>query len=157
SLPSCSGLQKPGAAPCGCHTPMKRRAGAAAVSRAGVRAGTIDSSSGSASVTPAPRRKVRRGMCLFVRYIVMLLAGSAADPAPVTPPRGAGGRLRGFPPHLKPRASDDADHDGQKPVVLLRSAARDRANRRHVRILEPAAERVRHRLLDEHAQELRRV
>jgi coenzyme F420-reducing hydrogenase gamma subunit len=43
----------------------KRRTGAAAVSRVGVIAGSIDSSSGSASVTPAPRRKVRRGMCFF--------------------------------------------------------------------------------------------
>jgi hypothetical protein len=38
------------------------RPGDAAVSRSGVSAGTIDSSSGSASVTPAPRRNVRRGM-----------------------------------------------------------------------------------------------
>ena len=45
--------------------PTKRRTGAAAVSRGGVSAGTIDSSSGSASVTPAPRRNVRRGMCFF--------------------------------------------------------------------------------------------
>ena len=44
-------------------------AGAAAVRRSGVSAGTIDSSSGKASVTPAPRRNVRRGMCFFVMNI----------------------------------------------------------------------------------------
>ena len=54
--------------------PTNRRTGAAAVSRSGVSAGTIDSSSGSASVTPAPRRNVRRGMCFLATNIVCLLA-----------------------------------------------------------------------------------
>src|SRR6266850_2913438 len=40
--------------------------GLAAVLFKGVCAGTIDSSSGNATVTPAPRRNVRRERCLFV-------------------------------------------------------------------------------------------
>jgi hypothetical protein len=56
--------------------PTNRLTGAAAVRRSGVSAGTIDSSSGSASVTPAPRRNVRRAMCFFVTYIAVLLINS---------------------------------------------------------------------------------
>jgi len=51
--------------------PTNRFGGAAAVSRSGRSAGTIDSSSGSASVTPAPRRNVRRGMCFFVMNMTL--------------------------------------------------------------------------------------
>ena len=53
--------------------PTKRFTGAAAVTRSGVSAGTIDSSNGKANVTPAPRRNVRRGMCFFVINIVSIL------------------------------------------------------------------------------------
>ena len=53
------------------RSPTKRLlAGAAAVCASAVPAGTIASSSGSASVTPAPCRNVRRGMCLFVMNIM---------------------------------------------------------------------------------------
>src|SRR5579864_1092985 len=63
--PSCSGLQYPGAAPCGCQIPRNRRAGAAAVLSNGVCAGTIESSKGKPSVMPAPRRNARRGTNFF--------------------------------------------------------------------------------------------
>src|SRR5678816_34158 len=46
--------------------PQKRLFGSAAVLTSGVLAGIIESSSGNASVTPMPRRKVRRGRCFFV-------------------------------------------------------------------------------------------
>ena len=46
--------------------PQKRLFGSAAVLTSGVPAGIIESSSGSASVTPMPRRNVRRGRCFFV-------------------------------------------------------------------------------------------
>ena len=46
--------------------PQKRLFGSAAVLTSGVLAGTIESSSGSASVTPTPRRNVRRGRCFLV-------------------------------------------------------------------------------------------
>src|SRR6516162_4399483 len=48
--PSCKGLQYPGAAPCGCQIPTKRFTGLAEVWRKGVCAGTIESSSGKATV-----------------------------------------------------------------------------------------------------------
>ncbi len=46
--------------------PQKRLFGSAAVLTSRVPAGIIESSSGSASVTPIPRRNVRRGKCFFV-------------------------------------------------------------------------------------------
>ena len=47
----------------------RRVFGVAAVCASAVPAGTIDSSSGSASVTPAPRRNVRRERCFFVMNV----------------------------------------------------------------------------------------
>ena len=52
--------------PCGKKTPTNRLFGAAAVCASSVLAGTIASSNGSANVTPAPFRNVRRGICFFV-------------------------------------------------------------------------------------------
>jgi len=46
--------------------------GLAAVLFKGVCAGTIDSSSGNATVTPAPRRNVRRERCLFVMNLGLI-------------------------------------------------------------------------------------
>src|SRR3954466_1126362 len=45
--------------------PTNRLAGAAALNRIGVSAGTIASRNGRASATPAPRRNVRRGTCIL--------------------------------------------------------------------------------------------
>ena len=50
--------------------PAHRRGGRRAIAD---RAGTIASSSGSASVAPIPRRKVRRGSAIFVMNICMTL------------------------------------------------------------------------------------
>src|SRR5690349_449053 len=52
--------------------PQKRLFGLAAVLLNGVCAGTIASNSGSATVTPTPRRNVRRGMCFFVMNIAVV-------------------------------------------------------------------------------------
>ena len=54
--------------------PQKRLLGSAAVFTCAVAAGIIESSSGSASVTPMPCRKVRRGRCFLVMNIVVLRA-----------------------------------------------------------------------------------
>src|SRR6266576_5822330 len=126
--------------------PTNRRMGAAAVSRVGVSAGTIDSSSGRASVTPAPRRKVRRGMCLFVTYIVLLLPRPHRDPMLSTRLLRTCSRL-GPHPHLELRAPDHTEHDRRESVVVPGGVARDRADSRHVGVFKPAAERVRHGLL----------
>src|SRR5262249_49158217 len=71
SRPSVSGLQYPGDAPCGCQMPTNRLTGDAAVSRSGVSAGTIDSSKGSAKVTPAPPSNVPRGIYRFEMNITL--------------------------------------------------------------------------------------
>src|SRR5258708_8481409 len=107
--------------------PTKRFTGAAAVRRRGVSAGSIDSSSGSASVTPAPRRNVRRGMYFLVANMSDSLM---ADP-------------RRLDPHLKRSASDDAQHDRREAGVLFGRVLHDRANDRHVVVLDAAAHRLR--------------
>src|SRR5688572_11964045 len=99
--------------------PTKRRTGAAAVRRVGVSAGTIDSSSGRASVTPAPRRKVRRAMCFLATNIVSLLMSSYR-------------LLCRFHAHLELRAANHGEHDRREPVIVLRDLAHDGSNRRHV-------------------------
>src|SRR6185503_20139985 len=66
--PTVLGVQNPGRSPSGTKIAPKRRdgLGAAAVLATAVIAGTIDSSSGRASVTPIPRRKVRLGNDILV-------------------------------------------------------------------------------------------
>src|SRR5438105_705106 len=59
--------------PCGTKIPVKRVFGTAAVWASRVWAGTIESNSGSAKATPAPRRTARREMCFFVMNIVSTL------------------------------------------------------------------------------------
>src|SRR5215469_10911777 len=61
-----SGIQYPGAMPCGTKIPVKRVFAPAAVFAKGVCAGTMESNNGNASATPAPLRTVRREMCFLV-------------------------------------------------------------------------------------------
>src|ERR1700722_8900316 len=70
SAPTVFGVQNPGRSPSGTKIAPNRRCGFAAVLARAVRAGTIDSSSGSARVTPTPRRKVRRGNDILVMNMV---------------------------------------------------------------------------------------
>src|SRR5947207_15879616 len=62
--------------------------------------------------------------------------------------------LCAFRVRLERRAPDDRQHDRREPIVLLRRAARNGADERHVLIFEPAAERVGHQLLDADTREL---
>src|ERR1700722_19058595 len=71
--------QKVGDQPCGDSTAAKRVVGL--VAAASATAGIIDSRNGSANVTPAPRRNVRRGMYFRVMNIFYLLLSS--DPIPL--------------------------------------------------------------------------
>jgi hypothetical protein len=59
------GVQKPGRSPSGTNTAPKRFGGFAAVLAVAVKAGTIASRSGNASVAPIPRRTVRRGKAVL--------------------------------------------------------------------------------------------
>src|SRR6266581_3312321 len=70
--PTVFGVQNPGRSPSGTKMAPKRRVGfgAAAVLAMAVIAGTIDSSSGSARVTPMPRRNVRLGNDILVMNMV---------------------------------------------------------------------------------------
>src|SRR5262245_850340 len=64
--------QYSGAHPCGLKIPTKRGIFPAACALAeGTSAGNIESSSGSARVTPAPRRNVRRERCFFATNIIV--------------------------------------------------------------------------------------
>src|SRR5258708_3991523 len=101
--------------------PTNRPTGDAAVSPSRGRAGTIASSSGSASVTPAPRRNVRRGMCSLEMNMSV---------------------LHRFGAHLELRTLHDAEQNRRKPVVVLRRVRDDGAERGHVGIFHAAAERI---------------
>src|SRR6185295_14808857 len=74
------GVQWLGRSPIGTNTAPKRRGGFAAVCVVAVNAGTMASSSGSASVVPMPRRNVRRGSDIFVMNIFDLTAGAVREP-----------------------------------------------------------------------------
>src|SRR5712692_336240 len=102
--PSFAGTQYPGAIPWGTKIPVKRVLGLAAVWARSVRAGTIASSNGNASMVPAPRRNVRRGMCFLVMNIV--------DRSWQLTRSGSLVRRRRFHVHLERRALDDARHQG---------------------------------------------
>jgi hypothetical protein len=69
-------------APLGTNTAPKRGGGFAAVFAIAVKAGTIASSSGSASDAPTPRRKVRRGRAILVTNIIWILLLRASIRAP---------------------------------------------------------------------------
>src|SRR5262245_153942 len=88
----------------------------AAVCASGVPAPIIDSRNGSAMVTPAPRRNVRRETCLLVK--------NAMADSPTIAQRELRALLLHF--HLKRGAFDDAEDERREPVVVLRRTAHDR-------------------------------
>src|SRR5262245_47993640 len=93
-------------------------------------AGVMASSTGSASVAPAPRRNVRRG----IDFLVMTdIAG---------------------PPHLEWRAVDDAQNDGRPPIIVRSSSAHDLAKNRVVVLFHTTTQCIGHKPLghglDEH-------
>ncbi len=59
-----------------------KRVGEGTAARSGVAAGAIDSSSGSATVAPMPRRNVRRGRCRFAMNIPQPPWSCAAGASP---------------------------------------------------------------------------
>src|SRR6267142_499735 len=131
--------------PCGTKSPTNRDLGLAAVCASVVAAGTIASSSGSASVAPAPRRTVRLDMCFLVRNIssVLLLTGHAQLIA-----------LSRLHVHLKCLAPDDAGDDRRQAILRSCRIPHNRSHQRHILILEAAAEGIREALLGDHPNEL---
>src|SRR5262245_5673170 len=74
--------QCPGSQPCGLKMPTNLGIFVAAWALAeGTKAGNIESSNGSANVTPAPRRKVRRERCFFAMNISTPEASDSSETA----------------------------------------------------------------------------
>src|ERR1043165_9358432 len=106
-----------------------RRACAAAWPKAV--AGSIDSSSGSASVTPTPFRKVRRERCFFVRKFMSLYLHTFLELVGV----------------------DDAHEQRREPVAIGHRAMGNRTNLRHVGVPHRTTNRVGHELFGDSRDE----
>src|SRR5678815_1090048 len=85
-------------------------------------AGSIDSSSGSDSVTPMPCRNVRRERCFFVRKLI-----------------SASLHLHTL---LELVGRDDAHEQRREPIALRHRTTGDGANLRHIRIANGTADGV---------------
>ena len=83
--------------PLGTYTAPRRLTGRAAVSRVAWRAGTIPSSSGSATLAPSPRSTVRRDRCFFVMTIRHSSLRACGRAAAATGPPAA--RIQGLEHH----------------------------------------------------------
>src|SRR5436309_2870724 len=129
-------------------------------------AGSIASRNGSATVTPIPLRTVRRERCFLVMCMSSLPEPGPKNPAycPTGPGllififvfvfrRVVGGDHRLRLAHLKCRAVDDADDEGGETVISLRCFPDDRAHGRPVVVLDAAADRIRHQVLREIADD----
>src|SRR5579864_1085452 len=133
--------------PCGTKIPVKRVFAAAAVLLKGVCAGTIESSRGSASATPAPRRTVRRDM-----YFLVMNIGFRSFSFDIYHPsfRSARGTLLGLRVcaelhllvHLEGLALDDAHHQRRETVVVLFGFVHNGPDQGHVVVFGAAAEGV---------------
>jgi hypothetical protein len=104
--------------------PQKRFFGAAAVCASAVAAGIIESSSGSAIVTPMPRRNVRRGSACFLMNVT----------------------VASLPP-LKWHAVDHAEDEIGEPVPLPGGALHDPTDGRHIGVGRLTADAVHQQLL----------
>src|SRR5581483_5029690 len=97
--------------------------GAAAVRASSVPAGIIESSSGSASDTPAPFRNVRRGRCFFeMNMDAAPLIDHLSEMECVTRSLRPGAPLHPFLLHPEWLAFHDADHERRKAIIVLRGA-----------------------------------
>src|SRR5207249_3368622 len=153
SAPACSGTQCPGAIPCGKNMPTKRPGdGPATVSASAVAAGTIASSNGSATVTPAPLRNIRRGMCFFETNILAAPLFTLPVARRLRLTRNRGLRAPGI--HLKRLALDDAEDERREAVVVACGIPRDGADQRHVLILDAAAQAIRQQFFGHDFHEL---
>ena len=105
-----------------CSMQASRVLPAAAGLASSVRAGTIASRNGSATVAPMPRRTVRREMCFLVRYIGSPVAASR---------RPTVSSLRRWLPraHAERRALHDADDERREMILVRAGVADDRGGR----------------------------
>src|SRR6266540_5448237 len=138
--------------PCGTKQPTNRGFGFAAVCASAVAAGTIDSSSGSASAAPAPRSTARRGMCFFV--INISAPDGEAQGLRVTELMRRAGADGCLHVHLKRLAPDDRRDDGRESIRCARGVTDDRSHERHVLIVDTPAKRIDEQLFSHDADEL---
>src|SRR5580704_7459536 len=96
----------------------------------------MESNNGSASVTPTPRRNVRRGRCVLVLNLMALLL-----------------ILCPFYFGVKGGAVYDSQHDGRETIIVARGVFQDRADGGHVGVFDAASEGVGHEPFGEHAGE----
>src|SRR6516225_9216177 len=115
-IAQCAGSQ-----PCGLKMPTNLGicAEASALTE-GTMAGNIDSRSGSVNVTPAPRKKVRLGICFFV---INIASPSHSSRYALPSLAGISRRQFGLAIHLKRRALSNFEHDSREAVVVLRRFA----------------------------------
>src|SRR5687767_2009791 len=139
------------ATPFGRYTNPRRRTGLAAVCASATRAGTIASSSGSASVAPRPRRTVRRSRAFFVMNMFdpQALGVRLWALAQSRKPKALTRRL----PHPERRTLHDTDDERGEAIVVLRRIAHDCTHRGSVVVLDAASQRVRQHLLGERRDE----
>src|SRR5579883_837555 len=155
SLPSAAGIQYSllvpstvlPAAPCTISMQASLERPTAAVLRRGVCAGTIESSSGSAKLTPIPRSTVRRERCLFVRYAIFvylpLLERVSITAVRRLSLRSRVRRRRAFGrPHLERYALHHTQNKSRKAIVILRRFTFHAANRWHIAIIQNATHSV---------------
>src|ERR1700687_4038130 len=139
----------------------RRLTGRAAVLAATENAGTIASSNGRGSVTPTPRRKVRRGSAILEININRLLMRHSE-----TGDRSVCGLLSGHlgvrrrldlrtarRSHLKRRALDHTEDQRLESVTVGRAVTDDLSQRRRIIVLQAPAERVNHQLLGDRGDE----
>src|SRR5438552_12765776 len=100
--------------------PQKRLFGDAAVCASAVPAGIIESSSGSASVTPMPRRNVRRGNARLVMNVICASFRRST----------VHGRFHIVDSPLEWNAVDDTEYEIGKSIFLRCGAVHDCADRR---------------------------
>src|SRR5690606_30691049 len=143
-LPTWAGSHSSCSAPCGKYTKPRQGRAAAAVFASAVPAGIIASSNGSAIEAPAPCNSVRRDKCFRVRNI-------ASPPvSPLTHRRLE--QAHGFA-LTESVAHDDADHYRLETVVIVLGLPDDLADRRHIAVVETAAQRILEQVLGERPHE----
>src|SRR5258708_22097652 len=122
----------------------------------------MESSNGSASVTPIPRNAARREICFLAMNISFwpllnfpsfssLSFGCYDGPVGSALGNYIIGRLLHL--HLERRTLDDTHQQRRELVVVLGSFAHNCSDGRHVVILDAPAERIGHQLFGEHADE----
>src|ERR1700733_16324968 len=133
--------------------------GAAAVCARATAAGIIASSNGSATTAPTPRRTVRRDKCFLVRNIMSnpLAHSVRYQHLSHLHVRLGGALTGGYLLHLKSRTRDDTYQDRREAIVVGGRGAHDPSHRRHVVIIERAAERIGHQITGECLHELLRA